>query len=113
MDDPFTIKQVLQGGWNDAPFEPFREGIEICHLIKGEPAMAYLRYQPGATVPRHRHPGLETVYVLEGSQRDERGLYEAGDIAFNTEGSEHSVVSDHGCVVLIQWARPIEFLDAE
>ena len=110
MIEPFSISEILSGGWKSYPFGPFRAGIEIAHLIAGEPAVALLRYEPGAKVPSHRHPGLETVYVLEGSQRDERGVYRAGEIVFNTEGTIHSVVSDDGCVVLIQWARPIEFL---
>ena len=64
--------------------------------------MALLRYQPGTAVPRHRHLGLETIVVLEGSQSDERGRYETGAVVLNPEGSEHHVCSDEGCVVLIQ-----------
>lgn len=113
MIEPFSISGVLAGGWQRFEFGPFRDGIEIAHVIEGQPAVALLRYSPGAKVPRHRHPGLETVYVLEGSQRDEHGLYKAGAVVFNTQGSIHSVVSDDGCVVLIQWAKPIEFLDGD
>ena len=92
-------------------FEPFREGVEICHLRRSDPAVALLRYAPGASVPRHRHTGLETILVLEGTQSDERGQYETGSLVLNPAGSEHSVWSDPGCVVLIQWERPVEMLD--
>lgn len=102
---------LLDGGWRDQTFEPFREGVEICPLIEGEPAAALLRYQPGASVPRHLHAGMETIVVLEGSQRDEHGVYLAGSVVFNPEGSVHAVASDDGCVVLIQWNRPVRFLD--
>lgn len=110
MRDPFSIPELLAGSWRQLTFEPFRDGIEIHHIVKGEPAVALLRYAPGGSAPLHRHAGLETVIMLDGSQRDERGLYAKGDVIFNTEGSQHCVVSDEGCVVLIQWARPIEFL---
>jgi anti-sigma factor ChrR (cupin superfamily) len=113
MAEPFALLDIVGGGWRELAFTPFRDGIEVCHLIEGEPGVAVLRYAPGATVPRHRHTGLETVLVLEGSQRDERGVYGPGAVVFNTAGSVHDVVSDDGCVVLIQWHRPIQFLDDE
>lgn len=78
--------------------------------MQGEPGVALLRYQPDAAVPRHRHLGLETIVVLEGSQSDERGRYETGAVVLNPEGSEHSVWSEDGCVVLIQWDRPVELV---
>lgn len=110
MHEPFAMEKLLDGAWRGLRFEPFRDGIEIHHIIKGEPAVAILRYAPGATVPLHRHRGLETVVVLEGSQSDERGHYKKGAVVLNTEGSLHSVRSDEGCIVLIQWAREIEFV---
>ena len=75
--------------------------------------MAVLRYRAGASVPRHLHQGLETVLVLEGSQSDERGRYQAGAIVFNAAGTEHSVWSEDGCVVLIQWERPVLILEED
>ena len=105
--------ELLQGGWRRLPFEPFREGVEICTLHPGEPSVALLRYAPGASVPRHRHAGLETVMVLEGSQSDERGEYGAGSLVVNAAGSIHSVRSEHGCVVLIQWTLPVQLLEGE
>ena len=109
MTEPYNVPNILNGGWKNLDFEPFREGIEIAHLLKGEPAIAVLRYQPGATVPRHIHDGAETVLVLDGSQTDERGTYWAGSLVINTEGSSHDVVSHDGCVVLVQWTKPIRF----
>lgn len=111
MADPFCIPALLGGGWRDFAFQPFREGVEIFPIFAGEPAVALLRYAPGAGVPRHRHQGLETILVLEGAQSDERGRYPAGSLLVNPEGSSHSVWSDIGCVVLIQWARPVQFLE--
>ena len=62
-------------------------------------------------MPRHRHTGLETILVLDGVQSDESGDYPAGSLILNPEGSTHSVWSTGGCVVLIQWDRPVQFLE--
>jgi len=112
MPEPFSIAGLMAGGWRDLPFAPFREGIEMCVLVEGEPALALLRYAPGGRAPAHRHMGMETILVLEGAQCDERGRYPAGSLAVNPEGSVHSVWSEEGCVVLIQWDRPVAFLAA-
>jgi anti-sigma factor ChrR (cupin superfamily) len=110
MAEPLHLAGLLAGGWRDRAFGPFRDGVEICRLWPGPPDVALLRYAPGASVPRHRHGGLETVLVLDGSQSDERGDYPAGSLVCNPEGSIHSVWSRAGCVVLIQWQRPVEIL---
>ena len=81
---------LLKGSWRDLVFEPFREGIAVHWLVKGgasEPSAALLRYDPGASVPSHRHGGLETILVLEGSQSDEKGDYEAGTVVLNAKGN--------------------------
>lgn len=113
MSDPFILEMLLPDGWRDAVYEPFREGVEISPIITGEPGVALLRYAPGAGVPAHRHPGLEMILVLDGVQSDERGDYPAGTLMLNPEGSTHRVWSGPGCVVLIHWARAVEFLVAE
>ncbi|MBI1170485.1 cupin domain-containing protein [bacterium] len=112
MSEPFSLAAFLPDAWRKAAYEPFRDGVEISPIVTGEPAVALLRYAPGAGVPRHRHRGLETILVLEGTQSDERGTYGPGALVFNPEGSVHSVWSDTGCVVLIQWARSVEFVTA-
>ncbi len=110
MPEPLHLGGLLGGGWRGAAFRPFRPGVEICPILDGAPAVALLRYAPGAEVPWHRHPGLETVLVLDGAQSDARGDYPAGSLVLNPAGSAHRVWSGPGCVVLIQWERPVEFL---
>ncbi len=131
------IPALLDGAWHELAFSAFRPGIEICTLSPEDkakyfwhnpderlhpqpdnpfntdnppPGIALLRYQPGASVPRHRHAGVETILVLAGSQNDEAGCYQANALVINPIGSVHSVWSVDGCVVLIQWDKPVEFL---
>jgi anti-sigma factor ChrR (cupin superfamily) len=111
MAEPTFLAGLLPDGWSNMEFEAFREGVEICHLWRGGPDVALLRYTKGASVPRHRHTGLETILVLSGSQSDENGTYAAGSLVFNPTNTDHSVWSDDGCTVLIQWEKPVEFLE--
>lgn len=107
-----NLPAILPDGWRDLPFQPFRPGVEVRYLWHEEsgPVWALLRYAPGASVPRHRHAGLETIIVLDGTQSDERGDYQAGTLILNPAGSIHSVWSGPGCTVLIQWEKPVDFL---
>ncbi|XUY28770.1 cupin domain-containing protein [Agrobacterium sp. rho-8.1] len=108
-----TRPSLTSGGWKDLPFEAFRDGVTI-HWIRrfegDQPGVALLKYEPGATVPLHRHEGLETILVLDGIQSDATGDYDCGSYIVNEQGSEHSVWSTTGCVVLIQWDRPVTLL---
>jgi anti-sigma factor ChrR (cupin superfamily) len=109
----FAYPALLSGGWRNLAFEHFRRGLTIHWLVKGgegEPSAALLAYAPGASVPRHRHAGLETIIVLEGTQSDENGDYAAGSLILNPAGTEHSVWTTTGCVVLIQWDLPVVFV---
>jgi anti-sigma factor ChrR (cupin superfamily) len=110
MADPIQLRGLLGGGWRDLAFRHFRDGVEIHPICTGEPAVALLRYAPGAGVPRHLHTGMETILVLEGSQSDDTGCHRAGTLLINPEGTAHRVWTDEGCVVLIQWNRPVQFL---
>jgi anti-sigma factor ChrR (cupin superfamily) len=107
-----TLGAVVEAvdGWR-----PLRDGVEIKPLA-GEPSsgpsVALLRYRPGAHVPAHRHRGFELIYVISGEQSDERGSYPAGSLVTNHDGDVHSVRSEQGCVVLIVWERPVEFVSA-
>lgn len=110
MANSVAFCALLPDSWKDLSFEPFREGVEIHRLWKGQPEVALLRYAPGSAVPRHRHKGLETIIVLEGRQDDDLGSYPAGSVVFNPADTEHRVWSDEGCIVLIQWEKPVEFI---
>jgi anti-sigma factor ChrR (cupin superfamily) len=111
-----SFSGLARTGWRDLAFEHFRPGIDVHWLMLGgstEPTIAVLKYAAGSRVPRHRHVGLETIVVLDGMQSDENGDYGPGTVVLNPPGSEHSVWTAQGCVVLIQWDKPIAFIEPE
>jgi quercetin dioxygenase-like cupin family protein len=63
---------------------PGREAIQV-----------RVSFEPGAAFGRHRHPGEEIIYVLEGALEYEiegraRVTLEAGDVLFIPTGTIHS-----------------------
>lgn len=105
---------VVLADLDEAQWQPFRPGVMILPL-HGEPtkagASALLRYQPGASVPAHRHKGVEHILVLSGSQQDEAGHHGPGNLAINPQGSSHKVSSKDGCTVLAVWSGDLELLE--
>ena len=90
-----------------------REGVRILVLDEspdGKDRVALLRYEPGASVPEHMHRGRETIFVLEGTQEDHTGSHPAGTWLSNPPGTRHSIRSPEGCLVLIHWIEPVEFI---
>lgn len=112
MREQASFPALLSGAWRDLAFETFREGVDVHYLWRPEegPVWAFLRYEAGASVPRHRHTGLETIIVLEGSQSDDHGTYGAGSVICNPPGTTHAVWSEDGCTIFIQWEKPVEIL---
>ena len=114
MDQSQAFAELLQRAAAPERLDwlPLRPGVEF-HALYGQPgqgpAAALLRYAPGASVPAHRHSGIEHILVLQGAQRDERGVYGAGTLLVSPAGSRHAIVSDEGCLVLAIWAGPLEF----
>jgi anti-sigma factor ChrR (cupin superfamily) len=67
-----------------------------------------MRYEPGATIPRHRHVGDEQIFVLEGSVADDTGVCTAGNYARRPPGCVHAVASPAGALVLAITSGPTE-----
>src|SRR5438477_11941248 len=57
------------------------------------------RFEPGASLPMHRHVGDELLYVIEGAISDESGIVAAGGVGYRPDGCVHSVSSKTGATV--------------
>jgi anti-sigma factor ChrR (cupin superfamily) len=58
------------------------------------------RFDPGATLPMHRHVGDELLFVIEGAISDEHGTTTAGNVGYRPDGCVHTVNSKNGATVL-------------
>jgi len=110
-----TLTDLLQvAGWQHRiPWKPFRPLVEIYRLYGvGEtgPTAALLRFQPGGRVALHEHTGYEHILVLAGAQVDENTRAETGTLIINPPGTSHSILSEHGCIVLAIYEKPVKFL---
>jgi anti-sigma factor ChrR (cupin superfamily) len=93
-------------------WEPLRDGIEISRIYDtaGGAAMAFVRFSPGAVLPRHHHEGYEHIFILRGTQQDDDGEHYAGALLIHPPGSSHRVTSRSGCVVLAFWEKPVRLV---
>ncbi|PIG94948.1 cupin domain-containing protein [Gloeocapsopsis sp. IPPAS B-1203] len=112
MQQVLLLKNLLNiAAWhNDLRWEPFRPGVDIYRFYQdGEQGAtaALLRYQPGATIPKHEHVGFEHIFVLSGSQSDRNGNHQTGTLVINPPGTSHTVTSETGCIVLAIWEKPV------
>lgn len=81
-----------------------RVGLRGVSVIDVQPGPArgsadckLVRFAAGTRFPLHRHVGAETVFVLEGSYRDQDGrVYAAGDRQEMEAGTEHRICIDAG-----------------
>jgi anti-sigma factor ChrR (cupin superfamily) len=112
MEQVLILKNLLNiaARQDELPWKPLCPGVDIYQLYKdGEDGAmaALLRYQPGASVPLHDHRGFEHIFVLSGSQTDQNGEHQAGTLVINPPHSNHSVISQSGCIVLAIWEKPV------
>jgi anti-sigma factor ChrR (cupin superfamily) len=94
-----------------------RSGAEIVRLYDARkegkgPAAALLRYKPGATVPRHLHPGYELIFVLDGILTNDTGDHPPGTLEICPPGSAHALSSKSGCTFLVVWEEPVQVVQA-
>jgi len=102
---------------NALPWVPYsadgRRNVEIVRLYDTRnatpqgPAAALLKYQPGARVARHLHPGFELILVLDGVLNNDMGAHPAGTLEVCPPGSAHALWSDSGCIFLVVWEQPV------
>jgi anti-sigma factor ChrR (cupin superfamily) len=99
-DDRETVRiDTSRAAWQPGPID----GMSHLPLYQS-PAeqVALVRFMPGTHGRRHRHPGGEEIFVLEGTLADEHGRYAKGSWVRNPPGSEHAPFSDEGCLFYIK-----------
>ncbi len=74
------------------------------------PPTFLLKFEAGASYPNHNHPAGEEVFVLEGEVRFGPDQLHAGDYLYTSPGSNHSVFSKSGCVILLFEPEEINIL---
>src|SRR5262249_60236155 len=64
------------------------------------------QFEPGATLPPHRHVGDELIFVLEGANADESGPVATGNMNYRPNGCVHTGTTKNGATVLaVVWGR--------
>jgi anti-sigma factor ChrR (cupin superfamily) len=64
------------------------------------------RFEPGATLPPHRHVGDELIFIVEGANADESGPVITGHMNYRPNGCVHTVTTTNGATVLaVVWGR--------
>jgi ChrR Cupin-like domain len=60
----------------------------------------------------HYHAKTESVYVIDGTQTDAKGVYPTGSVYFNPPGSGHQITDSSG-FFLLAYAAPPDFADTD
>lgn len=68
----------------------------------GDEAVRLTKFEPGAKASHDPHPGGEEVLVIEGTLKDEHGVYPAGTWLRQPDGSVHTPWSDDGCLLWVK-----------
>ena len=100
MADAAVKSQIIEVA--DLEWQPMTPTIKA-KLLWSDPATKrraqLTRFEPGATLPMHRHAGDELLYVIEGAISDEAGTTAAGSVGYRPDGCIHSVTSKNGATV--------------
>ncbi len=97
--------------WVPSQFENI--AMKVLHRDDEEGSMTVLlKWEPGATLPFHKHPEIEQSYVIEGSFYDHDGICRAGEFVYRHPGSMHETKSDEGCILLAIYRKPNIFFNS-
>ena len=93
----------------DLPWIDARPGVRQKRIWEdkaGERRAILTRFEPGATLPRHRHVGDELIFVIEGANADESGPVTTGNMNHRPNGCVHTVTTKNGVTMLaVVWGR--------
>ena len=98
--------------WQPSQFEKIAMKVLYRDEAKGEMTVL-LKWEPGATLPFHKHPEIEQSFVLDGSFSDHDGICRAGEFVWRKAGSLHETRSDEGCTILAIYRKPNVFFHTE
>jgi anti-sigma factor ChrR (cupin superfamily) len=89
--------------WTPSPScTVWRRRVHLVGPPESGQVTSIVRYEPGATFPKHDHPNGEEILVLEGVFSDEHGDWPAGTYLLNPEGFRHAPFSRDGCVLFVK-----------
>lgn len=91
--------------WRPTQFDGVSIKVLYEDKAKGE-MTCLLKWEPGVTLPIHKHPELEQSYVIEGSFYDHDGICRAGEFVWRHPGSIHATSSDEGAILLAIYRKP-------
>ena len=94
---------------NELPWVETRPGVRQKRIWEdklNERRAILARFEPGATLPRHRHVGDELIFLIEGANADESGVVATGNVNYRPNGCVHTVTTKNGATVLaVVWGR--------
>jgi anti-sigma factor ChrR (cupin superfamily) len=94
---------------SDLPWIDARPGVRQKRIWEDkatERRAILARFEPGATLPPHRHVGDELIFLVEGANADEAGIVATGNMNYRPNGCVHSVTTQNGATVLaVVWGR--------
>ena len=94
---------------SDLPWIDARPGIRQKRIWEDkstERRALLARFEPGATLPPHRHVGDELIFLVEGANADESGVVATGNMNYRPNGCVHAVTAQNGATVLaVVWGR--------
>ena len=94
--------------WEDSIFD----GVTFKTLLIDKESgivTAYLRMEPGASLPDHEHMLIEQAYVMEGSLKCGEGECTAGNFVWRPAGSRHKAWAPNGGLMLAIFQVPNKF----
>jgi anti-sigma factor ChrR (cupin superfamily) len=94
--------------WEPTQFDGISIKVLYEDKAKGE-MTCFLKWEPGATLPMHKHPEIEQSYVIEGSFYDHDGICRAGEFVWRRVGSFHETHSAEGAIILAIYRKPNVF----
>jgi anti-sigma factor ChrR (cupin superfamily) len=94
---------------SDLPWIDARPGVRQKRIWEdkaSERRALLARFEPGATLPPHRHVGDELIFLVEGANADESGVVATGQMNYRPNGCVHTVTTQNGATVLaVVWGR--------